>query len=98
MKFKINSGSDKSQTLIKNLFPNTESIVINDQLTIEVKYGGLASYTPEYIKQTVKDAYGAWSDNFYSQKSVHSGPVKLQLYVLKNYDDYKAHIKRPAAK
>ena len=44
MKFKINSGSDKSQTLIKNLFPNTESIVINDQLTIEVKYGGLASY------------------------------------------------------
>ncbi|AGJ98851.1 Ankyrin repeat domain protein [Wolbachia endosymbiont of Drosophila simulans wNo] len=93
MKFKINSGSDKSQTLIKNLFPNTESIVINDQLTIEVKYGGLASYTPEYIKQTVKDAYGAWSDNFYSQKSVHSGPVKLQLYVLKNYDDYKAHIK-----
>lgn len=93
MKFKINSGYDKSQTLIKKLFPNKESIVINDQLTIEVKYGGLASYTPEYIKQTVQDAYGAWSDNFYSQKSVHSGPVKLQLYVLKNYDDYKAHIK-----
>lgn len=93
MKFKTNSGYDKSQTLIKKLFPNKESIVINDQLTIEVKYGGLASYTPEYIKQTVKDAYGAWSDNFYSQKSVHSGPVKLQLYVLKNYDDYKAHIK-----
>ncbi|WP_019236759.1 ankyrin repeat domain-containing protein [Wolbachia pipientis] len=93
MKFKTNSEYDKSQTLIKKLFPNKESIVINDQLTIEVKYGGLASYTPEYIKQTVKDAYGAWSDNFYSQKSVHSGPVKLQLYVLKNYDDYKAHIK-----
>lgn len=93
MKFKTNSEYDKSQTLIKELFPNKESIVINDQLTIEVKYGGLASYTPEYIKQTVKDAYGAWSDNFYSQKSVHSGPVKLQLYVLKNYDDYKAHIK-----
>ncbi|XCA36371.1 MAG: ankyrin repeat domain-containing protein [Wolbachia endosymbiont of Armadillidium vulgare] len=93
MKFKINSGYDKSQTLIKKLFPNKESIVINDQLTIEVKYGGLASYTPEYIKQTVKDAYGAWSENFYSQKSSHAGPVKLQLYVLKNYDDYKAHIK-----
>ncbi|RDD35715.1 hypothetical protein Wcon_00010 [Wolbachia endosymbiont of Cylisticus convexus] len=93
MKFKINSGYDKSQTLVKKLFPNKESIVINDQLTIEVKYGGLASYTPEYIKQTVKDAYGAWSENFYSQKSNHAGPVKLQLYVLKNYDDYKAHIK-----
>nr|WP_264337743.1 hypothetical protein [Wolbachia endosymbiont (group B) of Dolichovespula media] len=40
MKFKTNSGYDKSQTLIKKLFPNKESIVINDQLTIEVKYGG----------------------------------------------------------
>lgn len=82
-----------SQELIKKLFPNKEDIVINDELTIEMKYGGLTSYTPDYIKQTVKDAYGAWSENFYSQESDHSGPVKLQLYVLKNYDDYKAYIK-----
>ncbi|MCA4774609.1 collagenase [Wolbachia endosymbiont of Mansonella ozzardi] len=81
------------QELIKKLFPNKENIVINDELTIEVKYDGLTSYTPDYIKQTVKDAYGAWSENFYSQKSNHTGPVKLQLYVLKNYDDYKAYIK-----
>ncbi len=81
------------QELIKKLFPNKESVIINDKLTIEVKYGELTSYTPDYIKQTVKDAYEAWSENFYSQKSNHSDPVKLQLYVLKNYDDYKAHIK-----
>ncbi|MDG7057136.1 MAG: collagenase [Wolbachia endosymbiont of Penenirmus auritus] len=81
------------QELIKKLFPNKESVIINDKLTIEVKYGELTSYTPDYIKQTVKDACEAWSENFYSQKSNHSDPVKLQLYVLKNYDDYKAHIK-----
>ncbi|WCR57881.1 hypothetical protein [Wolbachia endosymbiont of Ctenocephalides felis wCfeJ] len=82
-----------SQELVQKLFPNTESVIINDELTIEVKYGGLVSYTPDYIKQTVKDAYVAWSNNFYSQKGSNTGPVKLQLYVLKNYDDYKAHIK-----
>jgi hypothetical protein len=82
-----------SQELMQNLFPNKEYVVINDKLTIEVKYSGLTIYTPEYIKQTVKDAYGAWSENFYAQRGVHDGPVKLQLYVFKNYDEYKAHIK-----
>ncbi|AWW50885.1 hypothetical protein ASM33_04730 [Wolbachia endosymbiont of Folsomia candida] len=82
-----------SQELMQNLFPNKEYVVINDKLTIEVKYGGLTSYTPEYIKQTVKDAYGAWSENFYAQKGAHGDSVKLQLYVFKNYDEYKAHIK-----
>ncbi|MFP3036055.1 MAG: collagenase [Wolbachia sp.] len=81
------------QELIKELFPNKESVIINDKLTIEVKYGELTSYTPDYIKQTVKDAYEAWSENFYSQKSNHSDPVKLQLYVFRNYDDYRAYIK-----
>ncbi len=93
MAFKTNFGHDKSQMLIEKLFPNKEDVVISNELIVEVRYGGLISYTPDYIKQIVKDTYEAWSENFYSQKNYNSGPVKLQLYVLKSYDDYKAYIK-----
>ncbi|MDN5248305.1 MAG: ankyrin repeat domain-containing protein [Wolbachia endosymbiont of Tyrophagus putrescentiae] len=88
------------QQLIQKLFPNQESVVINNNLTIEVKYGeGMKQgYTYEYMKEALKEAYEDWCQNFYTQKNNNEGPAKIQLYVFKNHDDYKKYIKELSGK
>ncbi len=83
-----------SQELMQNLFPNTENVTINNNLTIEVKYGeGMEKgYTYDYMKDALKEVYEDWCDNFYTQKSNNGGPAKIQLYIFKNDDDYEKYI------
>ncbi|OEY86782.1 hypothetical protein BIY23_01975 [Wolbachia pipientis] len=82
----------------KLLFPNREDLVINDNFMIEIKYGELISYTLDDIKQTIRAAYEVWCNEFCQQKGNNGNTAKLQLYIFKNYDDYKKYIKEFSGK
>ena len=99
-KHKVTQVDDTKQQLIHKLFPNKEYVKINDNLTVEVKYGeGMTEgYTYDYMKGALKEVYKDWCNNFYKQESNNSSPVKIQLYVFKSVDEYEKYMKEISGK
>ncbi len=91
-------SESKKESSEKQLFPNKECLTIDDSLVIEIKYGDLANYTLDDVKQTIRAAYGVWCNKFYQQKNDNNSTVKLQLCIFKDCDDYKKYIKEFSGK